>query len=256
MTFTTNTGDDVLSLASASGGGERPKQLAPSIPSYPVPGRSPEMNRRIASHEMGHAFVGRCLGTQLHSVSIIPGDGFEGRCRSTAYQCKFYEKPEDVTIEIVDLCERVERLMPELGANRIESAEFFQRATTLCIELVAGTQAERIFFPNEEPLSTTHDQIEAEAFAAIAVASPGAVPAFLEYCRAEAAGLISDHRQIAEAIAAGLVEYGELSGRQVDEIIARAVAGKALADACQRQSDWRRLVENAARFGASISGER
>jgi uroporphyrinogen-III synthase len=31
-------------------------------------------------------------------------------------------------------------------------------------------------------------QIEAEAFAAIAVASPRAVPAFLEYCRAKQRG--------------------------------------------------------------------
>jgi hypothetical protein len=75
-------------------------------------------------------------------------------------------------VEIVDLCERAQRLMPELGAGRVEAAECYQRATVLCIELVGGTVAEQILHPQEEPLPTYHDQIEAAAFAAIAVSSP------------------------------------------------------------------------------------
>jgi ATP-dependent Zn protease len=90
-----------------------------------MPDRTPQFIRRLASHEAGHAYVGRCMGTVLHSVSIIPGNGFEGRCRSIGYQSQLYEKPEHETIVITDLCERAQHLMPELGVNRIESAEFF-----------------------------------------------------------------------------------------------------------------------------------
>jgi hypothetical protein len=98
------------SLASMSGGSEWPKKLAPAA--YPVPGRTSEMNHRITIHEAGHAYVGCCMGSKISSVSIVRGDGFEGRCLSKAYEASFYEKPQDETVEIIDLCERAQRLTP------------------------------------------------------------------------------------------------------------------------------------------------
>jgi ATP-dependent Zn protease len=138
--------------------------------------------------------------------------------------------------------------MPSLGTGRVESAEFFQRATVLAIELVSGTVAEQILHPHEEPLPTYHDQLEAAAFAAVAVASPRAVPAFLEYAKGEAAALINDHRDVAMAIADGLVEHGSLTGDQVDAIIASAVAAKAAAVERERRADWARRCANASTF--------
>src|SRR5258708_5286625 len=205
--------------------------IRPPMPGRdPVPGRSPEYNRRIAIHEgAGHAFLARCMGTELKSVSIIPDSKSEGRCLSMAYKCDLDNTDDDQTAVITDLCGRVQKLMPSLGTGRVESAEFFQRATVLAIELVAGTVAEQILHPHEEPLPTYHDQLEAAAFAAVAVASPRAVPAFLEYAKGEAAALINDHPDVAMAIADGLVEHGSLTGEQVDAIIASAIAAKAAA---------------------------
>jgi hypothetical protein len=223
-----------------------------AVSGYPVPGRSAETNLRIAIHEgAGHAYLARCMGTELHSVSIIPGDGFEGRCLSKAYQSSLYEAPEDKTIEIVSLCERAQRLMPELGIGRVEAAEFFQRATVLCIELVGGSVAEQILHPQDEPLPTFHDQIEAAAFAAVAVASPRAVPAFLEYARGEAAALINDHPDVAMAIADGLIEHGVLTGEQVDEIIAAGMAREHHRNVeVGRRADWATVLAGAADFAA------
>jgi hypothetical protein len=220
---------------------------------YPVSGRSEAYNHRLAIHEgAGHAYLARCISTELQSVSIIPGDGFEGRCLSKAYQSSLYETPEAETVEIVDLCERAQRLMPELGAGRIEAAECFQRATVLCIELVGGTIAEQILHPQDEPLPTYHDQIEAAAFAAIAVSSPRAVPAFLEYAKGEAAALINDHPDVAMAIADGLVEHGILTGDQVDGIIVAALAHKTLKTEVQRRTDWRAIEQSAADFAPGL----
>ena len=220
---------------------------------YPVPGRSPEYNRRIAIHEgAGHAYLARCMGTELHSVSIIPGDGFEGRCLSKAYQSSLYEAPTDKTVEIVDLCERAKRLMPELGMGRVEAAECFQRATVLCIELVGGSVAEQILYPQDEPLPTFHDQIEAAAFAAIAVASPRAVPVFLEYAKGEAAALINDHPNVAMAIAEGLLENGVLTGDQVDEIIVAAMSRETMKAEVERRTKWASVIANAAEFAVEL----
>jgi hypothetical protein len=219
---------------------------------YPVPGRTPEYNRRIAIHESGHAYVAKCLGTELRSVSIIPGDGFEGRCLSKAYQSSFYEAPEDKTVEIVDLCERTQRLMPELGTGRVEAAEFYQRATVLCIELVAGTLAEQILHPQDEPLPTIHDQIEAAAFASLAVSSPRAIPAFLEYAKGEAAALINDHPGVVLAIADALVEHGILTAEQVDAVIEIAIARERLNIENERRKRWAGVKISAARFAAGL----
>jgi hypothetical protein len=216
-------------------------------PAYPVVGRSKEYNRRIAIHEgAGHAFLARCMGTELRSVSIIPDSNSEGRCLLMAYKCDLDNAADDQTAVITDLCGRVQKLMPSLGAGRVESAEFFQRATVLAIELVAGTVAEQILHPHEEPLPTYHDQLEAAAFASVAVASPRAVPAFLEYAKGEAAALIYDHPDVAMAIADGLIEHGSLTGDQVDAIIASAIAAKAATVERERRLDWRRREKSAA----------
>src|SRR6202795_1100822 len=59
-----------------------------------VPGRSPELNRRIAGHEIGHAFVGRCLGSHVHFVTIIPSGGFAGRCVRSGAPSSWALNPE------------------------------------------------------------------------------------------------------------------------------------------------------------------
>src|SRR4051794_22637308 len=42
--------------------------------------RSPEMTRRISAHESGHALCAVGLGSLVEFVTIIPHDGFAGRC--------------------------------------------------------------------------------------------------------------------------------------------------------------------------------
>jgi hypothetical protein len=122
----------------------------------------------------------------------------------------------------------------------------------LCIELVAGTVAEKILHPQDEPLPTYHVQIEAAAFAAIAVSSPRAVPAFLEYAKGEAAALINDHPDDAMEIADGLIEHGILTGDQVDEIIVAALARKTLKIEIERRACWLSVEQNAADFAAGL----
>jgi len=91
---------------------------------YPVPGRTSERNRLIAGHEIGHAFLARALGSTVHSCSIIPGDGFEGRViRSGKSQLDFTEYPRAGTEEVLDGCERLERLAPEVGSGRVGTAK-------------------------------------------------------------------------------------------------------------------------------------
>src|ERR1700733_8233650 len=162
---------------------------------YP-PRRTPEMNRRIAAHEVGgHGFLARVLGNSVLYCTILPGGGFEGRCVRAGQpsQHNLDVNREGETAEIVDVCSRLEGLTPVLGTGRVESAEFYIRAQSLIVELVGGRVAERILFPDHPPLRAEHDQVEARAFASVACASPRAASALIAYAEAEAECLIREN---------------------------------------------------------------
>jgi hypothetical protein len=83
-----------------------------------------------------------------------------------------------------------------------------------------------------------------------------AIPAFLAYCKAEAAALITDHLGAAKAIADALVERGELSGAEVDDIIDIALAREGLDDEKTRCKRWRAVEANAERLALNQTGMR
>jgi hypothetical protein len=78
----------------------------------------------------------------------------------------------------------------------------------LVIELVAGEVAELILHPDHPSLGAKHDQVEANAFARVAVAATPAVAALLAYCEAEAVALIRANIEIVDALVEALIEAG------------------------------------------------
>jgi hypothetical protein len=219
---------------------------------YPVAGRSELRNRRIAGHEIGHALVTRALGDSCWSVTIIPGGGFEGKCvRSGApSDLTLQENYEDKTEEILTVCERLERLTPELGSARSESAEYYVRSQSNIIALVAGECAELLLHADLPSLGAAHDGVEARAFARIAVAASPAVEALISYAVAEANALLTSNRDILDALVEALIEAGELSGERVDEIIAATIATRAFEAEKIRRNDWNARQRSANRFYA------
>jgi hypothetical protein len=154
----------------------------------------------------------------------------------------------DKTDEIVDTCARLERLTPILGSNRVESSEYYIRSQNNVIELVAGECAELVLHPDLASLGATHDFVQADAFAKIAVAAQPAVAALIGYCRAEATALLTENRDILDALVAALVERGTLDGEQVDIIIADTIAARAVEAELTRRADWKHRERNAATF--------
>ena len=71
----------------------------------------------------------------------------------------------DKTEEILTVCERLEKLTPELGSARSESSEYYIRSQNNVIALVAGDCAEMLLHPTVPPLGAQHDFVEADAFA-------------------------------------------------------------------------------------------
>ena len=76
------------------------------------------------------------------------------------------------------------------------------------------------------------------------------VAALIKYCEAEAAALIRANIDIVRALVEELIERGILTGDQIDVIIAREVAVKALANERARLAAWKIVENNAAGFAA------
>jgi len=91
---------------------------------------------------------------------------------------------------------------------------------------------------------------EANAFAKVAVAASPAVAALIAYCEAEAAALIRANIEIVQALVEALIERGILTGDEIDAIIAREIAVKALANERARRAAWKIVEKNAADFTA------
>jgi hypothetical protein len=221
---------------------------------YPVPGRSELRNRRIAGHEIGHAFLARVLGNSVHSVTIIRDAFFEGRVIRSGPPSQIIfsdENPETKSDEIISVCERLERMSPESGSSRVADSELVVRAQCMIIELVGGLVAEQILHPDEKfALGAEHDHVEARAFARVACAAGAspAVQALLKYCEAEANALIRANFSIVRALVEELIRVGKMSGDEVDAVISREVAALSLETERQHRADWRTRQLNAAAF--------
>jgi hypothetical protein len=218
--------------------------------------RSAEYNRRIAAHEVGHAFIARALGTSVDFVTIVPSGGYAGRCvrrgAPSAQLNLLASTPapttEPTTQQVMDICTAIGA--PMIGMARVEIAEEIMRAQVVVTELVAGRVAEKVFFPDHEPLPAEHDLLEARAFASVCASPGAAVDALLAYASADADTLIRAHLPVVTALIDQLVEHGTLSGEQVDEIISGALARFALAKEQARRRDFAQRVKSAAIFAA------
>jgi hypothetical protein len=220
---------------------------------YPVKGRSELRNRRIAAHEIGHCFAGRAIGTFIHLVTIVPdyaSDGYQGRTVRSGPVTELALNDSTVldTDEIVSICERLERLTPELGSSRAESSEYYQRCQNNIIELVAAEEAELLLHPGSPSLGAQHDFIEADAFARVAVAAQPAVRALIEYCKAEARALLEQNIDIVEALVEALIAKGTLVTDEIDAIISAGMTARSASMERQRRADWKQRERNAVTF--------
>jgi hypothetical protein len=113
---------------------------------------------------------------------------------------------------------------------------------------LAGTEAERIFYPDAPALPADHDVQEAAAFAGVICSSPEAVAAFLEFAWIEAQAIVRDHQHIVIALANALKVRRSLDAEEIDLLIAAAVEANLIEDEKKRRLDWRRPCESAAGF--------
>jgi hypothetical protein len=203
--------------------------------------RSEADDARICLHESSHAAVGR-QHSELGGMTCVAGDGFAGRCWGPKFEARFASGHPELS-----LCEKVGPMMPQPGESRADVADVFLHVHNQVVELVAGTEGERMFCDGE-PWFAADDERQAFAYASLICSSPAAAAAFIEFARVEAISVLTTSAHIVRALADELRVKRTMDGRAIDLCIDHAVAVRSLKIEHQRRADWRSRTASAAAF--------
>jgi hypothetical protein len=199
---------------------------------------------RVCFHEASHAAIGR-RWSNLGGMTCEAGDGFSGRCWGPEFESKFANENDSAP----SLCQQIERLMPQPGESRADVADIFLHVHNRVVELVAGTEGERLFLPGE-PWFAADDERQAFAYASLVTSSPESAAAFIEFARIECINLLIVSTHIVRALAAQLQRERTMDAAAIDSCIEQAVAAKLIDDEKRRRRDWQQRQASAARFVA------
>jgi hypothetical protein len=137
--------------------------------------------------------------------------------------------------------------MPCAGESRAEVADIFLHVHTRVVEFVAGSVAEALFLPGD-PWNAVDDRRQERALASLVCSSAESVEAFVDFCVTEAAALLTPREHIVRALTAELLVKRTMTGAEVTEAIAAAVAARSILDERQRRANWRERQESARAF--------
>lgn len=126
---------------------------------------------------------------------------------------------------------------------------YFLHCFNRIVELVGGTEGERLFLPGE-PWFAADDERQAIAYASLITASLVSADALISACRIECAALLQASAHIVRALAFQLQRDRTMDAAAIDSCIECAVAEKALAEERARRADWARVQQSAADFAA------
>jgi hypothetical protein len=139
--------------------------------------------------------------------------------------------------------------MPAIGESRGSVADIYLHAFNRIVELVAGTEGERMFLPGE-PWFAHDDERQAISYASLITSSPASADALISACRIECAALLSASAHIVRALALQLQRDRTMDAAAIDACIGGAVAQKTLDKEIARCAEWARVQQSAADFAA------
>jgi hypothetical protein len=204
--------------------------------------------RRVAGHEAGHVVADRACGLSIDLATIDPEVAGAGRAG-----CVFGTPDNFNSKQLWEFSDHtLGELMPDpliIDSYRISAATCFH-CYARTIACLAGTEAERILFPERTPMDAGSDIKAATGFAT--VFAHKATAAWLTFARADAAKILAARKHQVEAVADVLIECKTLDGAEIDNIL----AGMSLAQMVERarRKQMATMTANAALFTASHGG--
>lgn len=203
---------------------------------------------RVSVHEASHSVAHLTCGIPISLVTVDPavaGDGRAGCVFGTPDNCDRRPLQEFSNHTLRDL-------MPEPLA--IDGHTISDATCTLCfartIAALAGTEGEKLIFPNRFPMDAASDIAKAKAIATIFARKSPAT--WLHFARVDAANMLAARRALVETIAEALIEHKTLDGATIGDI----VAGLSTVQRAER-ARRKRMIEmtaGAAAFTAMTGG--
>jgi len=171
----------------------------------------------------------------------VPSETFSGRTWGPTNAAATEDVP-------VNLCERMRELMPDDGEPIIDAAEIHAHVRGRCVDLLSGSEGERLLCADGPPWFAESDLAQARNLASIICSSNERIELYLDFCRVEAAALVAKHSASIRAVAAALIEHRTLTGSEIVAVVAESVAREAMAAERARRLDWRERTESARAF--------
>jgi hypothetical protein len=183
-------------------------------------------------------------------VTVVADGKFAGRVWGPGGEQFLGDGSQDVCAEVIH---ELTPFWPRIGEPRDDAAEFQVHAIRRTVELLAGSEGERVLL--EEPLvGAVDDNKQALRFARLVCVSPASVEAFLSYAAAEARALLEQYRDLVSALADCLIAKRTMTGAEVDAVLAAALAKSDLEIEHRRRAAWAKVAERARIFEAAHHG--
>jgi hypothetical protein len=200
-----------------------------------------------AFHESGHVVSGTSCGLSIDRATIDPKVAGPERAGCVWLipddHCKFLKEFSDAPLfELVRPC--ADDFTAE---ERRSAARLVVRLYARTVTLLAGTQAELLFYPDREPRIATTDVREAERFAVLVAGSSSA--SLLDDARADAERILASNKHQVEAVAAALLERKTLDAEEIGDVLSLTPAQSSER---ARKRRWAATVASAAAFGNSL----
>jgi hypothetical protein len=212
-----------------------------------------DMDFEIAIHESSHAICCRILNDCVSLVSIVE-DAQLGRAGVTISgnggwtDLAMNRSVSDNFARVDKMASIIDRNKPRDGESRDISEPWLAAVHSAVVKLMAGVAGELLIFGKSNDRRASGDYAEALRLSLTIATNSSAAQAFLEFAAIEAREMLRPHSLVVRALADELVARRELSGAEVDEVIAAAIAAKSIEDECQRRADWNGVIQRAAGF--------
>ena len=213
-------------------------------------GRRSPTRQRVAIHEAAHVLVARALNQPIAGATIVASDGLDG-CVWPSDRTDPRSAPvKESYRELEELHRTACRLMPRLGENLHDAADWFVGTYESAVHRVAGLEAECLegLEDGGSGSSAAMDyKLAADRVLTICV-SPSSVEHFINFARSEAAAILKTYRPVLRALAAALLKHETMTGEQMDQIIATELARSDQESQKGCRDAWRAVVASAASF--------
>jgi cell division protease FtsH len=189
-------------------------------------GYHPEERRRVAVHEAGHALVAVLVGRDVKVASILRRSSALGLVAHADAEEKHLRTPSEARALIAVALGGRAAEEQEFGEASSGIASDLAAATTIASQLVGQLGHGHGLLSLEAAVLPTAGNLVAKVLAD--EPSRAAADQVLADCASDAAGMVAIHRDALLAIADGLCEHDELTGRQIVEMVRRATVSSGV----------------------------